>query len=192
MLVAYPPPGTWHLALAAECGEPGCGPVPVLFSVHTNRCVSGVCGRYGRCHSYTAASTSFSACSCLAGHAGPACNDPSRASSDYSLLVTTLLLTTSSLALLPAIMLAAYRGHYSECVVFTGQLIASCLYHACAEEIYSVCLVPLSLLSFCDQFTTSLTLWVTLLTVPALPHSLRSALNTVSNTTKQGSLPFSA
>ena len=49
------------------------------------------------------------------------------------LLIASLLLTTSNLAMLPAIMLAAYRGHYAECVVFTAHLIASCLYHACAE-----------------------------------------------------------
>ena len=94
------------------------------------------------------------ACSCLAGHRGPACNDPSEAASDYQvditqqhvshqchvssrvppqLLIASLLLTTSNLAMLPAIMLAAYRGHYAECIVFTAHLIASCLYHACAE-----------------------------------------------------------
>ena len=49
------------------------------------------------------------------------------------LLIASLLLTTSNLAMLPAIMLAAYRGHYAECIVFTAHLIASCLYHACAE-----------------------------------------------------------
>ena len=100
------------------------------------------------------------ACSCLAGHRGPACNDPSEAASDYQvryhsgtcdttvtchvssrvitcvppqLLIASLLLTTSNLAMLPAIMLAAYRGHYAECIVFTAHLIASCLHHACAE-----------------------------------------------------------
>ena len=49
------------------------------------------------------------------------------------LLIASLLLTTSNLAMLPAIMLAAYRGHYAECIVFTAHLIASCLHHACAE-----------------------------------------------------------
>ena len=67
--------------------------------------------------------------------------------------------------MLPAIMLAAYRGHYAECIVFTAHLIASCLYHACAEEVYSVCLISVSVLSWSDSFTTILTIWVTIVTM---------------------------
>ena len=84
IVVQYPGPGAWHLSLAASCPEPGCA-VPVLFSVHTNQCFSGVCGKYGSCHSYLSAGSGvfYSACSCVAGHRGPACNDPSLAVSDY-------------------------------------------------------------------------------------------------------------
>ena len=86
ILVQYPGPGPWYLSLAASCSEPGlpCS-VPVLFSVHTNQCFSGVCGKYGSCHSYLSAGSGvfYSACSCVAGHRGPACNDPSLAVSDY-------------------------------------------------------------------------------------------------------------
>ena len=53
VVVQYPPPGTWHLALAASCGQPtGSCSAPVIFSVHTNHCFSGGCGKYGRCHAY--------------------------------------------------------------------------------------------------------------------------------------------
>ena len=53
MVVQYPPPGTWHLALVASCGQPtGSCSAPVIFSVHTNHCFSGGCGKYGRCHAY--------------------------------------------------------------------------------------------------------------------------------------------
>ena len=79
--------------------------------------------------------------------------------------------------MLPAIMLAAYRGHYTECIVFTAHLIASCLYHACAEEVYSVCLVSVSLLRWSDVFTTALSVWVTLVTMARLPVTVRSVLN---------------
>ena len=79
--------------------------------------------------------------------------------------------------MLPAIMLAAYRGHYTECIVFTSHLIASCLYHACAEQVYSVCLVSVSLLGWSDTFTTILTIWVTIITIARLPVTLRSVIN---------------
>jgi len=178
ILVLYPPPGTWYLSLSvSQCSDPGgrCN-VPVLFSVHTNQCFSGVCGRYGHCYSYLS-SVFYSACSCFAGHRGPACNDPSLAVSDYQLLISSLLLTTSNLAMLPAIMLAAYRGHYAECIVFTSHLIASCLYHACAEEVYSVCLISVTVLQWADIFTTVLTIWVTLVTMARLPVTIRSVVN---------------
>ena len=79
--------------------------------------------------------------------------------------------------MLPAIMLAAYRGHYAECIVFTAHLIASCLYHACAEEVYSVCLASLGLLRWSDVLTTVLSVWVTLITMARLPVTVRSVLN---------------
>ena len=178
VLVLYPPPGTWYLSLLLTCPGPAshCS-APVLFSVHTDPCVSGVCGRYGECHSYLSSSVLYSACSCTAGHRGLACNDPSQALSDYQLLISSLLLTTSNLAMLPAIMLAAYRGHYTECIVFTAHLIAGCLYHACAEQVYSVCVLSLSVLAWADTFTTITTIWVTILTIPRLPVTLRSLIN---------------
>ena len=178
VLVLYPPPGTWYLSLLLSCPRPAshCS-APVLFSVHTDPCVSGVCGRYGRCQSFLSSTVLYSACSCTAGHRGLACNDPSQAMSDYQLLISSLLLTTSNLAMLPAIMLAAYRGHYTECIVFTAHLIASCLYHACAEQVYSVCVLSLSVLAWSDTFTTVTTIWVTILTIPRLPVTLRSLIN---------------
>ena len=88
IVIQYPGPGPWHLSLAASCPEPGCT-VPILFSVHTNQCFSGVCGKYGACHSYLSAGSGvfYSACSCVAGHRGPACNDPSHALSDYQVRI---------------------------------------------------------------------------------------------------------
>ena len=74
-------------------------------------------------------------------------------------------------------MLAAYRGHYAECIVFTSHLIASCLYHACAEEVYSVCLISVTVLQWADIFTTVLTIWVTLVTMARLPVTIRSVVN---------------
>ena len=145
-------------------------------------CISGVCGRYGQCYKYLSGGTMFSACSCFAGHTGPACSDPSHAQSDYQMLVATLLLTTTNLAMLPALMLAAYRAHYAESVVYASHLISSCLYHACAQDIYSVCLLHVTVLHFCDVFTDILTTWVTLLAMASLPHPVRSVLHLLGAT----------
>ena len=118
----------------------------------------------------------LSSCTFL-GHTGPACNDPSKAESDYQLLTATLLLTTTNLAMLPAIMLALYRAHYSESVVYFSHLVSSCLHHACAGDVYSVCVLHATVLHFCDVFTAILSLWVTLLAMASLPHQVRSVLH---------------
>ena len=136
----------------------------------------------------------FSACRCIAGidsifiritayaittsgHTGPACNDPSQAESDYQLLTATLLLTTTNLAMLPAIMLALYRAHYAESVVYFSHLVSSCLHHACAQDVYSVCVLHATVLHFGDVFTDILSTWVTLLAMASLPPPVRSVLH---------------
>ena len=181
MLVPYPPPGKWYLVLVAHCSVNGrdCPivDVPVLFSIHSNWCISGVCGRYGQCYRYMSGGIMFSACSCIAGHTGPACNDPTQAEPDYRVLMATLLLTTTNLAMLPTLMLAAYRAHYAESVVYASHIIFSSLYHACAGQIYSLCVLNVSILGFSDIFTDILATWVTLLAMAPLPSSVRSVLH---------------
>ena len=49
VLILYPSPGTWYLTLSARCHHTVSCSVPLLFSVHTNHCFSGLCGRYGKC-----------------------------------------------------------------------------------------------------------------------------------------------
>ena len=53
----------------------------------------------------------------------------------------------------------------------------SCLYHACAEEVYSVCLISVHVLQWSDLFTTILTIWVTIITMAKLPVTVRSVVN---------------
>lgn len=43
------------------------------------------------------------------GHKGWGCNDPSGGTPDFKLLVTTLLLTLTNMATLPAVVLALFR-----------------------------------------------------------------------------------
>jgi len=187
ILIPYPSSGRWHLSLTSLCYLAGqgkrstCtnGDVRILFGIHSNSCIRSTCGRYGRCYQYLSGGAMFSACRCIAGHTGPACNDPSQAESDYQLLTATLLLTTTNLAMLPAIMLALYRAHYAESVVYFSHLVSSCLYHACAQDVYSVCVLHVTVLRFCDVFSDILSTWVTLLAMASLPHTVRSVLHMI-------------
>jgi hypothetical protein len=49
---------------------------------------------------------------CESGHRGWGCNDPELAVPDFTLLVSTLLLTLTNMATLPAVVLALFR-HYT-------------------------------------------------------------------------------
>ncbi len=49
---------------------------------------------------------------CDSGHRGWGCNDPELAVPDFTLLVSTLLLTLTNMATLPAVVLALFR-HYT-------------------------------------------------------------------------------
>jgi len=186
VLVPFPPSGRWHLSLLSHCHMAGQGrrsacadpSVQVVFALHSNSCISGSCGRYGHCYEYLSGGAMFSACSCLAGHKGWGCNDASSAVSDYQLLTWTLLVTLTSLATLPVVVLALFRGHYAESFVYFSHLVSSCLYHACDQDIYSVCVLHLSVLQFCDIFTDILCSWVTILAMCWLPNSVRSVLQT--------------
>ena len=70
--------------------------------------------------------------------------------------MATLLLTTTNLAMLPALMLASYGAHYAESVVYASHIIFSSLYHACAGHIYSLCILNATILHFSDIFTNIL------------------------------------
>lgn len=187
ILIPYPASGRWYLSLSSLCYIAGqgrssscsTGDVHILFGIHSSSCIRSSCGRYGHCYQYLSGGAIFSACKCIAGHTGPACNDPSQAESDYQLLSSTLLLTTTNLAMLPAIMLALYRAHYSESVVYFSHLVSSCLHHACAQDVYSVCVLHATVLHFCDVLTDILSMWVTLLAMACLPHQVRSVLHMV-------------
>ena len=203
ILIPYPPSGRWYLSLSSLCYLAGqgrssscsTGDVHILFGIHSSSCIRSSCGRYGHCYQYLSGGAIFSACRCIAGniylstirnissfisgHTGPACNDPSQAESDYQLLSSTLLLTTTNLSMLPAIMLALYRAHYSESVVYFSHLVSSCLHHACAQDVYSVCVLHATTLHFCDVLTDVLSMWVTLLAMACLPPQVRSVLHMV-------------
>ena len=191
MIVMYPSAGTWLLSLVSHCSMAGQGrrslcstqAVTAVVSVTGGHCVPG-CGKYGKCKQHvTAGLTVISSCKCLSGYRGPLCNDGSLAESDYTQLTVTLILSITNLSLLPAIMLSLYRKHYTECMVYWCQLVAGCIHHACVDSVYSVCLGHSSLLHYADMLSDQLSVWVTVLSMAYLPHSLRSVLHITGGVT---------
>ena len=186
LVVLHPVTGHWHLSLLSHCSMAGQGrlslcstqAVTAVISVTSGQC-AGNCGASGECRQVvTPGLPVLSACSCQAGHRGPACQDDSRAESDYTQLTIRLILSITNLSLLPGIMLSVYRRHYTESLVYWCHLLAGCLHHACQEAAgLSLCAGHSALLQYADTVTHLVTIWVTLLAMAHLPQSLRSILH---------------
>ena len=73
-------------------------------------------------------------------------------------------------------------AHYAKSVVYAAHIIFSSLYHACAGQIYSLCVLNVTILRFSDIFTHILATWVTLLAMAPLPPSFRSVLHVIGAT----------
>ena len=51
---------------------------PVVFSLYSEMCVMGGCGKYGRCYQFFSGGNMFSTCQCFAGYRGWGCTDASQ------------------------------------------------------------------------------------------------------------------
>ena len=96
-----------------------------MFSIHSDKCVDGGCGKYGRCYQFFSAGNTFSTCQCHAGYRGWGCTDERGATSEIDLLAATLLLCLSNLLYMPAIGVAIYRGFYTESFVYFSNMVFS-------------------------------------------------------------------
>ena len=119
----------------------------------------------------------FSACQCFNRYRGFDCDDDTYVLDDGRILASLLTLTLSNLAFLGTIYIAIRRKYYTESIAYAGVLIFSSLYHACeaGEEIYSFCILRLSVLQFCDFFIALLSIWVTLVAMAGLGPRLTAS-----------------
>ncbi|KAF4531342.1 hypothetical protein B566_EDAN017444 [Ephemera danica] len=192
MIIPYPAAGTWHLTLRPFCYVVKKGIVNntdvdlvqcrnstsvVFFTITSSSCLLGGCGAFGRCYQYISGGFLFSTCVCNAGYRGWGCTDDAEAIPGSELLTATLLLTLSNILFVPAIAIAAYRRYFTEALVYACTMLFSALYHACDEEVFSVCLLRLNVLQFCDFYSAILAFWVTLLAMAHLPVPLTSLLH---------------
>ncbi|KAA0202300.1 hypothetical protein HAZT_HAZT001296 [Hyalella azteca] len=169
-----PTHSTASMVSEVPCSSPE---VTTIFSVSSSACIQGKCGRYGACYQYVYSGFIFSTCVCEAGYKGWTCSDASDATPDGLLLLATLLLTLSNLAFVPAVLLAIYRHHYTEGLVYCFTMCFSTFYHACDQQVYSWCIMRASVLQFCDFYSAILAFWVTLIAMAELPFTLYSVLH---------------
>ncbi|XP_039314287.1 post-GPI attachment to proteins factor 6 isoform X2 [Solenopsis invicta] len=143
---------------------PRCTAVRVESIVSSSPCVEGRCGDHGKCMHYMSGGFVFSACHCTGGYRGFDCADNTYVLSTSGILLQLLALTFSNFAFLGSIYVAIRREYFTEAVAYVAVMFFSTFYHACeaGEEIYSVCIMRLSVLQFCDFFNALLAIWVTL------------------------------
>lgn len=143
---------------------PRCPAVRVESVVSSSPCVEGRCGNHGKCMHYMSGGFVFSACHCTGGYRGFDCADNTYVLSSSGILLQLLALTFSNLAFFGSIYVAIRREYFTEAVAYAAVLFFSTFYHACeaGEEVYSVCIMRLSVLQFCDFFNALLAIWVTL------------------------------
>ena len=63
--------------------------------------------------------------------------------------------------------------HVATFLFFVFEFILIQLYHACDQDVFSICLMKYSVLQFCDIYTATMAYWVTVLAMGALPEQAR-------------------
>jgi transmembrane protein 8A/B len=160
------------------CGDGNCN-TSVVFTLSSNPCVTGRCGRNGRCYHYMSGGFVFSTCLCLKFYRGWDCTEDSQVPSTVSIIAASLLLTLSNLLFIPSIYFSIRREYYTEAVIYFFAMFFSTFYHACdsGEEEFSFCLVKISVLQFCDFYCGLLAIWVTLIAMANIRPTFVSLLH---------------
>ncbi|XP_033222344.1 post-GPI attachment to proteins factor 6-like [Belonocnema kinseyi] len=178
IIIPYPMPDTWHIALQAKCAFKGktvkCEMEEILvwLNVKTTQCVpvnDHACGEHGVCQEIHKGILTYAACSCFGGYKGWGCTDAADVNLESSVLLMTLLLTLSNAVFLPAIILALKRKLYTESLVYLATMLFSTFYHACDQQFLTYCIAKYEVLQYSDFFSSILSFWVTLVSMAQLP-----------------------
>lgn len=182
--IPFPEPGIWYVSLKSFCVEGKCkcaetclnGTVcencecmnscstKIESSISSLPCIEGRCDSHGTCMHYMNGGFVFSSCYCTEGYRGFDCADGTYVLDNKDILVRLLMLTFSNFAFIGAIYVAIRREYFTEAIVYTAVMFFSTFYHACeaGEDVYSICIMRLNVLQFCDFFNALLSIWVTL------------------------------
>ncbi|XP_047353389.1 transmembrane protein 8B-like [Vespa velutina] len=192
--IPFPEPGRWYVSLKSFCVDGKCNcaenclngtickececmkpcSVEIESSISSSPCIEGRCNSHGKCMHYMSGGFVFSACYCTEGYRGFDCADGTYVLGNKDILVRLLMLTISNLAFIGSIYLAIRREYFTEAIVYTAVMFFSTFYHACeaGENVYSICIMRLSVLQFCDFFNALLSIWVTLVAMASFGPKL--------------------
>ncbi|XP_014598648.1 PREDICTED: transmembrane protein 8B-like [Polistes canadensis] len=193
--IPFPEPGRWYVSLKSFCVEGKCNcaenclngtticqececmspcSVKIESSISSSPCIEGRCNSHGKCMHYMSGGFVFSACYCTEGYRGFDCADGTYVLGNKDILVRCLMLTISNLGFIGSIYLAIRREYFTEAIVYTAVMFFSTFYHACeaGENVYSICIMRLSVLQFCDFFNALLSIWVTLVAMASFGPKL--------------------
>lgn len=192
--IPFPEPGTWYVSLKSFCVEGKCKcaetclngtickdceclntcSVKIESSISSSPCIEGRCNSHGKCMHYMRGGFVFSACYCTEGYRGFDCADGTYVLGNKDILVRLLMLTISNLAFIGSIYVAIRREYFTEAIVYTAVMFFSTFYHACeaGEDVYSICIMRLNVLQFCDFFNALLSIWVTLVAMASFGPKL--------------------
>ncbi|XP_011494444.1 PREDICTED: uncharacterized protein LOC105359529 [Ceratosolen solmsi marchali] len=182
LLIPYPQPDTWYVALHTKCEindtPRPCEPEQILVSlrIKLRACVfegSNSCGRHGICQEIHKGLLSYSACKCFRGYQGWDCTDSSNSLSHFSILTTSLALTLSNVFFVPAIYLAFKRKLHAEGLIYCCAMLFSMVYHVCDQQ-FAACIAKFEVLQYCDFFIGLLAFWVTLVAMAEIPAQYTS------------------
>lgn len=192
--IPFPEPGRWYVSLksfsvdgkcncsvdclnGAVCDECDCMKpctVKIESRISSSSCIEGHCKLHGKCMQYMSGGFAFSACHCTEGYRGFDCADGTYVLDNKAILAHVVLLTISNLAFIGSIYLAIRREYFTEAIVYTAVMFFSTFYHACeaGEDVYSICIMRLHVLQFCDFFNALLSIWVTLVAMASFGPKL--------------------
>lgn len=192
--IPFPEPGIWHISLKAFCVEENCHCIGTCLNnticedcdcmnpcdarvesrISSLPCIEGRCNSRGKCMHYMSGGFVFAACHCSGAYRGFDCADDTYVLSNSDIIVRVLMLTCSNLAFIASVYVAIRRQYFTEAIVYAAVLFFSTFYHACeaGEDVYSVCIMRLSVLQFCDFFNALLSIWVTLVAMASFGPKL--------------------
>ncbi|CAK9813364.1 Post-GPI attachment to proteins factor 6 [Anthophora quadrimaculata] len=192
--IPFPEPGVWHISLKAFCLEENCQCIETCLNgtaceecdcitpcnarvesrISSLPCIEGRCNSRGKCMHYMSGGFVFAACHCSGAYRGFDCADDTYVLSNSDIIVRVILLTFSNLAFIGSVYVAIRREYFTEAIVYAAVMFFSTFYHACeaGEDVYSVCIMRLSVLQFCDFFNALLSIWVTLVAMASFGPKL--------------------
>ncbi|XP_017877857.1 transmembrane protein 8B-like [Ceratina calcarata] len=198
--IPFPEPGIWHLSLRAFCVEENCHctasclngtacedcdcmtpcDARVESRISSLPCIEGNCNSQGKCMHYMSGGFVFAACHCSGAYRGFDCADDTYVLGNSDIIIRMLLLTFSNLAFIGSVYVAVRREYFTEAIVYAAVMFFSTFYHACeaGEDVYSVCIMRLSVLQFCDFFNALLSIWVTLVAMASFGPKLTAFCQT--------------